>query len=121
MIPTRLIPLNIRPIWTDHEFYSHKVRLESDTTASEMIDEIIRARKHYKGSGNPAFYTTTDVLTDMLLLKDKMDRRIYSTVAELAAVLRVSNIVEVEVMEGAEREVTFEGDVETSRPYWHPC
>ena len=108
----RINPDHIRPIWTDHEFYSYKVRLESDTTASEMVDEIIRARKHYKGSGAPAFYTTTDVVTDMLLLKDKTDRRIYATVAELAAVLRVSKIVEVEVMEGAERNVTHEGTPE---------
>lgn len=104
---------NIRPIWTDDEFYSHKVRLSSDTTPNEMIEAIIRARKHYKGAGNPVFYTTNDVLADMLLIKDKMDRRIYNTVTELAAVLRVSKIVEVEVMEGAQREVEFEDEEET--------
>ena len=105
--------LHIRPIWTDNAFYSYKEVLDADTTASEMIDAIIRSRKNYKGSGNPAFYTTTDVVTDMLLMKDKMDRRIYSTLDELAAVLRVSKIVEVEVMEGAQREVEVDGQTET--------
>ena len=68
--------------------------------ADVMIDEIIRARKNYKGSGNPTFFTTEDVLTEMLLLKDKIGHKLYKTEAELATALRVKEIVTVEPMEG---------------------
>lgn len=94
---------NIRPIYKDNDTYAHHVTVESTTTTDALIESIIRARKNYKGSGNPVFYTTTDVLTDMLLLKDKMDRRIYRNVAELASELRVSKIVEVPVMDNQSR------------------
>jgi HK97 family phage major capsid protein len=73
--------------------------------ADAVIDAVIRARKDYKGSGNPTFFTTADFLTDMLLLKDGMGRRLYNTVAELATALRVRDIVEVPVMEGLARVV----------------
>ena len=101
--PDHINTTNIRPIWTDDAFYSYKVALPAVTTTSGMIDDIIKARKHYKGTGVPAFYTTTDVLTEMLLVKDNTGRRLYNTVADLCSVLRVSKIVEVEVMEGADR------------------
>jgi hypothetical protein len=41
----------------------------------------------------------------MLLVKDKQAHRLYKTVQELASVLRVSRIVEVEVMNEAVRMV----------------
>lgn len=100
----------IRPISKDEDMYAHKVAIASDADASDMIDDIIRARVNYKGSGNPAFYTTPTILTNMLLVKDTTGRRIYNTEAELASALRVSRIVEVPVMEGQVRE-TDEGDM----------
>lgn len=93
----------IRPIYTDDDLYSHHVKLTSEKTVEDLIDEILRARKEYKGSGNPAMYIDTDTLTDMLLLKDITGRRIFRTVSELAAELRVSKIVEVPVMENQTR------------------
>lgn len=90
---------HIRPIATDDEMYAHRVTLENDVDTDGLIEAIIRSRKHYKGQGVPKFYTTTDILTDMLLLKDQMGRRMYSGVAEIKSMLRVSDIVEVPVME----------------------
>lgn len=95
----------IRPIWKDEDFFSIKRRLDFAKTdsdskvASEVIDEIARARKEYKGSGNPTLYTTEDLVTEMLLLKDMNGHRIYKNVAELAQAMRVNDIVTVEVME----------------------
>lgn len=99
---------NIRPIWKDEDMYSHHVTVDADTEPDALIEAIIRARKEYKGSGSPAFYTTTEVLIDMLLLKDKIGRRLYSTQAELTSALGVSKIVEVPVMEGQTRVVDGE-------------
>ena len=60
----------------------------------------LRARKNYKGSGNPTLFTTEDVLTSMLLIEDGIGHTLYRSEAELATALRVRNIVTVPVMEG---------------------
>ena len=89
----------LRPIAWDNEMYTHSVTIPGNAKASAIVESVIRARKHYKGTGNPTFFTTEDVLTDMLLIKDLQERDIYSNVTELAAKMRVSSIVPVEVME----------------------
>jgi HK97 family phage prohead protease len=89
----------IRSIRLDHDLYSVKVELAANVAADVIIDEVTRARSDYRGSGSPSFYTTDRILTDLLLLKDKMGRRLYDTVESLAAALRVKEIVPVEVME----------------------
>lgn len=105
--------LCIRPIWTDDDLFTIKqvVTYNAGGTdpesekAKNLIRAAIKVRKQYKGSGNPTFYTTNDVVTDMLLLEDGVGRRLYNTVAELATALRVKDIVTVEVMEGQTRTV----------------
>lgn len=52
---------------------------------------------------------STDVITQMLLARDKIGRRLYSTMDELASALRVSRIIEVPVMEGITRTYTASG------------
>lgn len=90
---------NIRPIAWDDDMYSHKITVPTNTDAEGLVETILRSRKHYKGSGSPTLFTTDDILTDMLLIKDSLRRRVYPTVTELAAAMRVKNIVVVEVME----------------------
>jgi len=89
----------LRPIAWDDDMYAHKVNLASNATPEMMIEAIIRARKNYKGTGRPTFYTTDDIITDLLLIKDKMGRFVYEDEASLAAKLRVTRLVPVEVME----------------------
>jgi hypothetical protein len=67
--------------------------------AKDFIKAAIRARKDYKGSGNPVLFTTEDWLTEMLLLEDGIGHPLYKTEAELATKMRVSKIVTVPVME----------------------
>lgn len=93
---------SIRPIYTDNVLYSHKVEIDN-ADILDAIDDIIRARKHYKGSGRPVLFTTEDFLTEMLLAKDELNRYIYTNEVDLATKLRVSKIVEVPVMTGVER------------------
>jgi HK97 family phage prohead protease len=96
---------NIRPIVKDADFYNHKVQLAATVTDyQDIMDAIIRARKNYKGTGRPTLFTTADMVTEMLLIRDTTGRKIYNTEAELAAALRVKEIVEVEVMENLTRE-----------------
>ena len=109
----------IRPIWTDDELYTVKAKVDvtandtSATKAKKMITAAIKARKSYKGSGNPVMFTTEDVLTDMLLLEDSTGRELYDSVEKLATKLRVSKIVTVPVMEGLKRTGTQANDGDT--------
>lgn len=90
---------SIRPIAYDDEMYAHKVVLPSNFDVKAKIEAMIRARSQYKGSGAPVLFTTQTFLTDMLLDKDKMGRRIYTSVDDLASQLMAKKIVAVEVME----------------------
>ena len=97
---------HIRSIANDHELYAihHKVVAKENTPeakAKAMIQESLRARKDYKGSGEPTLFCSESVLTEMLLLEDANGRVIYDSVAKLATAMRVKEIVTVPVMEGA--------------------
>lgn len=97
----------IRPIATDAELYTIRstVSVTKDATdddkAKAFIRAAIKSRKDYKGSGEPTLYTTEDMVTNCLLLEDKMGHLMYDSVAKLANVMRVKEIVTVPVMEGA--------------------
>ena len=101
---------HIRPIWTDDVLFTIKREITEGATAAataeNMMDDAIRARKEYKGSGNPVLFTTEDVLAEMLLLKDKNGRRIYTSVNDMATAMRVSSIITVPQMEGLTRSTT---------------
>ena len=99
----------IRPIMTDDDLYSIKATVaptdknDPDVKAKAFIRAAIKARKNYRGSGEPTMFTTEDLLTDCLLLEDNNGRVIYDSVTKLATALRVKEIVTVPVMEGAVR------------------
>lgn len=101
---------HIKPVWQDSEVYTVKRILERASGASDeafaksFIKDVVKARKLYKGSGNPVLYTTEDMLTNMLLIEDTTGRVIYDTVEKLKTALRVKDIITVEVMEGANRK-----------------
>ena len=90
----------IRPIAKDDNFYAHKVLLANGVAGDDLVDQILLARPNYLGNGNPTMYTTETLLTQLILIKDDLGRRIYGTQAELESALRVSKIVPVPVMEG---------------------
>ena len=96
---------NIRPIYNDDDLFTIKVQVETaagDDTATKldkMMTAVLKARKNYKGAGNPTFYTTEDILTDLRLMNDKIGHRLYKNDAEVAEALRVKEIVTVPQME----------------------
>jgi len=92
---------HIRPIAYDADMYAHQVTIASELSGDVIVESVLRARVFYKGTGTPTFYTTDKILTDLMLVKDKIGRRLYETEAALAAQLRVSKIVTVEVMDDA--------------------
>ena len=73
---------------------------ENDSFTKGIVRAALRARKEYKGSGKPTFYTTEDYLTDLLLIEDQNGRVIYDSVEKLATAMRVKEIVTIPEMEG---------------------
>ena len=95
---------HIRSIANEDELFAiHKqlVVPEGQEKGKAFIQTVIRARKDYKGSGEPDLFTTEDMLVEMLLLEDKNGRVIYESVEQLARALRVKRIITVPVMENA--------------------
>jgi len=104
---------NVRPILTDEDMFTIKYTVtkgtdykdttnsssDNDSETKGIIRAAIRARKDYRGSGNPTFFTTEDTLTSMLLIEDQNGRLIYDSQEKLATALRCSKIVTVPEME----------------------
>lgn len=106
----KINPLNIRPIWTDESMYVINSTLNvSGMTPKEkhegFVDQVIRAKKDYKGSGRPTMFISPDLLVELRLLRDADGYRRYKTDQELADDLRVSKIVEVELFSDLKRTV----------------
>jgi len=105
--------LCIRPVLTDDEMYTIKYTVtdgvdhhndfnsasENDSEAKGVIRAAVKARKQYKGSGKPTFFTTEDLLTELLLIEDQNGRRIYESETTLATAMRVKEIVTIPEME----------------------
>ena len=113
----------IRPVISDVPLFNVKVGVpvqgaSEAEKARSTVNTIIRSRKKYKGSGNPIFFTTSDVVTEMLLLEDKIGQKVYKTQAELETALRVSRIVEVEPMEG--HQIEQDGKKNLIGVLWNP-
>lgn len=109
----KINPLNIRPIYGDettYVVYYDVTGLPEDgnytDTANALIDAANYARINYKGSGNPVMFTTSKTMTDLILAKDKNGRRLYANKSEIASAMRVSDIVEVPVMDNVTRTLT---------------
>ena len=109
----------IRPVYQDAETYTIHYEVvygeESDNNdkSATLVDSAILAREDYQGSGNPKMFATNKIITQMLIARDKIGRRLYANLSELASALRVSEIVEVPVMEGVQRSVTADGNTTT--------
>ena len=107
--PDKIKPDRIRPIYLDDEVYTihYAVPVDgsdtADDKASKLADAAVRSRKNYQGSGSPWMFATNETISDLILAKDKIGRRLYKDENELKAALRVSRIIEVPVMEGVTR------------------
>lgn len=92
----------IRSVWKDDELYTmHKV---VDTTSAEAeIDALIEIMGDYEGSGTPTMYVPKKKITAWKLIKDNNGRRIYESTQQIADLIGVKKIEEVEVMNGVTR------------------
>ncbi len=120
--PDKIKEDKIRPIWKDDELYTIHVDVDIEAQkkilqgtntnlyfgdnyiyAEAIIEAALYAREQYKGSGNVSFYCTPHLVNVMLLARDRNGRRVYETVADLAAALNVSKIETAEQFAGLQR------------------
>ena len=108
---------HIRPIANDVPLFTIKKIMTTTQgmtvgdKAAQFIDEALRARKGFKGTGSPILFTTEDLITEILLLKDTLGHYLYDSIEKAATKMRVRKVVPVEVMEGATLTIS---DVEYS-------
>lgn len=99
----------IRPISTDttNDLYAISVVVDIKTGAANdeicqaILDGYLAKRWHYQGLGQPEAYMHPELLQMFLSMKDKMGRDLYPTVDSLKVKMRVSDIVEIPVMDHA--------------------
>ena len=91
---------NIRPIVTDHEFFTiHK----KFTDAQDFVEKLIKAFPEYRGSGNPSLFIDPMLLADIKLLKGTDNRYLFGDIPSNQAIavrLGVSEIVPTTIMTG---------------------
>ena len=113
---------HIRPVINDDDLFTVKypVLISATATDDEKAKALelatVKARKLYKGSGTPSFFTTEDNLTNSLMRENTIGERLYKSEAEVATALRAKEIVPVEPMDGmkigiTENSVTTQYDV----------
>ena len=107
--PDKIKEDKIRPIYQDTDVYTIHYEITygandtEDQKASKIADAAVRARKDYKGSGTPWMFASNEVISDLMLAKDTIGRRLYKDENELKAALRVSKIVECPILENVTR------------------
>ena len=101
--PSKIDETKIRPIAFDHEFFTHRVGTDNAMEdPMELIKAIIRARRHYKGSGQPTLFVGEDFIASILTATEDMTGNFrFRTIEEVASVLRVSAIQPVEFLNDA--------------------
>ena len=102
----------IRPIYKEDTLYAPRVILAKETTTEDALDSIVRAMDDYEGSGNPTWFAAPQVITEILLLKDKMGHRLFTSLSDLADYVGVSNIVKVPLMKNLVRTSNKNGKVD---------
>ena len=100
--PDKILEDRIRPIATDDPLFT--IVVHADLAAgdiSDVVDAIIQYRALYRGTGTPTMYTSEHLISQIMLLKDTLGRRIYSSIEQFASEIRVSSVVPVDIFDPA--------------------
>lgn len=93
---------HIRPIATDAELYTIQATVtKGNNQYKDFIKACRRAKKDYRGTGNPTLFAAEDFITECLLIEDSLGHIMYETEADLAKACRVKEVVSVSVLENA--------------------
>ena len=98
--PDKIDEDNIIPVVNDTEnnLYAMVYTVspaEGEAEAHAAIDTLIKAFDDYEGSGNVTAFVKASLVSDMMLLEDKIGQKLYKTLNELASTIGVDRIVKV--------------------------
>jgi len=100
--PDKILEDRIRPIAKDDPLFTIQVLCDlAGGDISDFVDAIIMWRAQYRGSGMPTLYTSETLIAQVMLLKDTLGRRIYTSLEQFAQEIRVSSVVPVDVFDPA--------------------
>ena len=100
--PDKILEDRIRPIAKDDPMFTIQVLCDMTSgDISHFVDAIIQWRPLYRGSGTPTLYTSEALISKVMLLKDTLGRRIYTSLEQFASELRVSAVIPVDVFDPA--------------------
>ena len=86
----------IRAIALDASYYAYKVEwAAADADDIPFVDRVMTSLVDYTCSGSPKLYTSPQILAGLLVERDTLGRRMYSSRAELATAMGVSAIVDI--------------------------
>ena len=100
--PDKILEDRIRPIAKDDPLFV--ITVNADLAAGDIadfVDAVIQYRALYRGTGTPTMYTSEALISQVMLLKDSLGRRIYSSLDQLMSEIRVSSIVPVDIFDPA--------------------
>ena len=97
---------HVRSVVNDADLYTIKkditeAQFTGDDAEQIITDTIIAAKVGYEGSGSPICFMGEAVLTQLLLARDTIGHKLYTSEDDLAKTLRVSRIVTVPLMDQA--------------------
>lgn len=101
----KILEDRIRPIATDDDLFV--INVLADVTGAapagpgNFVDAVIAYRALYRGTGMPTMYTSEGLISQFMLMKDTLGRRIYSSLDQVASEMRVSAIVPVDIFDPA--------------------
>jgi len=102
--PDKIYEDRIRPIAKDDDMFAIKVFVnlsDAGSNINEFVDAVVAWRAQYRGTGTPTMYTSEAIIAQFLLLKDTLGRNIYTSLDQVAAMLRVKEIVPVDILDPA--------------------
>jgi hypothetical protein len=102
--PDKILEDRIRPIAKDDPLFTITVLVDfaaAGYDVSKFVDAAIQWRSQYRGTGQPTLYTSEHMLSQVMMLKDTLGRRIYSSLEQFAAEIRVASIIPVDVFDPA--------------------
>jgi uncharacterized protein (UPF0297 family) len=100
--PDKILEDRIRPIAKDAALFT--IQVKADLAAgdiSDFVDAVVQYRALYRGTGTPTMYTSEALISQVMLLKDTLGRRIYTSLDQFASELRVSSVVPVDLFDPA--------------------
>lgn len=98
--PDRIDDDKIIPVIYDTEenVYAMKVEVKpegDESLAHALVTALVKGMDNYEGSGNVTAFIRTDLVSDLLLMEDKIGHRLYANINDLASAMAVDKVVKV--------------------------